>query len=169
MLEGAICYTGNLLDPGRPKYDLDYYVRMARELEDAGCHIIGIKDMAGLCKPTAVKLLVEAVKAETNLPVHFHTHDTSGIAAASVLAAVDAGVDAVDAAMDSFSGLTSQPNLGSIIEALRDTDRDSGIDPSVVRRFSNYWEFVRKDYSGFESDLRFGASEVYLHEMPGGQ
>ncbi|MBT3788801.1 MAG: pyruvate carboxylase [Alphaproteobacteria bacterium] len=169
LLEGAICYTGNLLDPGRPKYDLDYYVRMARELEDAGCHIIGIKDMAGLCKPTAVKLLVEAVKAETNLPVHFHTHDTSGIAAASVLAAVDAGVDAVDAAMDSFSGLTSQPNLGSIIEALRDTDRDSGIDPSVVRRFSNYWEFVRKDYSGFESDLRFGASEVYLHEMPGGQ
>jgi len=169
LLEGAICYTGNLLDPTRPKYDLDYYVKMARELKDAGCHIIGIKDMAGLCKPTAIKLLVEAVKAETDLPIHFHTHDTSGIAAASILAAVEAGVDAIDAAMDSFSGLTSQPNLGSIVEALRDTDRDTGIDPAVVRQFSNYWEFVRKDYRGFESDLRFGASEVYLHEMPGGQ
>jgi len=169
LLEGAICYTGNLLDPARPKYDLDYYVKMARELKDAGCHIIGIKDMAGLCKPTAIKMLVEAVKAETDLPIHFHTHDTSGIAAASVLAAAEAGVDAIDAAMDSFSGLTSQPNLGSIVEALRDTDRDSGIDPAVVRQFSNYWEFVRKDYRGFESDLRFGASEVYLHEMPGGQ
>ena len=169
LLEGTVCYTGNLLDPKRSKYDLDYYVKMARELKDAGCHIIGLKDMAGLCKPTAVKMLVEAIKSETNLPVHFHTHDTSGIAAASVLAAVEAGVDAVDAAMDSFSGLTSQPNLGSIVEALRDTDRDSGIDPAVIRQFSNYWEFVRKDYRGFESDLRFGASEVYLHEMPGGQ
>ncbi len=169
LLEGAICYTGNLLDPKRPKYDLDYYIRMARELKAAGCHIIGIKDMAGLCKPPAIRLLVEAVKAETDLPVHFHTHDTSGIAAASVLAAVEAGADAVDAAMDSFSGLTSQPNLGSIVEALRDTERDSGIDPTVIRQFSNYWEFVRKDYRGFESDLRFGASEVYLHEMPGGQ
>ncbi|MBL6932178.1 MAG: pyruvate carboxylase [Rhodospirillales bacterium] len=169
LLEGAICYTGNLMDPKRPKYNLDYYIKMARELKSAGCHIIGIKDMAGLCKPPAIRLLVEAVKAETDLPVHFHTHDTSGIAAASVLAAVEAGVDAIDAAMDSFSGLTSQPNLGSIVEALRDTDRDSGIDPTIVRQFSNYWEFVRKDYRGFESDLRFGASEVYLHEMPGGQ
>ena len=169
LLEGTICYTGNLLDPNRAKYNLDYYVKMARELKDAGCHIIGLKDMAGLCKPTAVRMLVEAVKAETDLPIHFHTHDTSGIAAASVLAAVEAGADAVDAAMDSFSGLTSQPNLGSIVEALRDTDRDSGIDPAVIRQFSNYWEFVRKDYRGFESDLRFGASEVYLHEMPGGQ
>jgi len=169
LLEGAICYTGNLLDPERPKYDLDYYVRMARELKGAGCHVIGIKDMAGLCKPLAIRLLVETIKAETDLPVHFHTHDTSGIAAASVLAAVEAGADAVDTAMDSFSGLTSQPNLGSIVEALRDTDRDSGIDPTMIRQFSNYWEFVRKDYLGFESDLRFGASEVYLHEMPGGQ
>ena len=169
LLEGAICYTGNLLDPKRPKYNLDYYIRMARELKDVGCHIIGIKDMAGLCKPPAIRLLVKAVKAETDLPVHYHTHDTSGIAAASVLAAGESGADAIDAAMDSFSGLTSQPNLGSIVEALRNTDRDSGIDPSLVRQFSNYWEFVRKDYRGFESDLRFGASEVYLHEMPGGQ
>ena len=169
LLEGAICYTGNLLDPDRPKYDLDYYVRMARELKAAGCHIIGIKDMAGLCKPVAVRQLVQAVKQETDLPIHFHTHDTSGIAAASVLAAIEAGADAVDAAIDSFSGLTSQPNLGSIVEALRHTERDTGFDPTVVRQFSNYWEFVRKDYLGFESDLRFGASEVYLHEMPGGQ
>lgn len=169
LLEGAICYTGNLLDPKRPKYDLDYYVKMAHELKDAGCHIIGIKDMAGLCKPAAIRLLVQTIKVETDLPIHFHTHDTSGIAAASVLAAVEAGADAVDAAMDSFSGLTSQPNLGSIVEALHDTDRDSGLDPAIIRQFSNYWEFVRKDYLGFESDLRFGASEVYLHEMPGGQ
>ena len=169
LLEGAICYTGDLLDHRRPKYDLDYYVKMARELKGTGCHIIGLKDMAGLCKPAAIKMLVEAVKAETDLPVHFHTHDTSGIAAASVLAATEAGVDVIDAAMDSFSGLTSQPNLGSIVEALRDTDRDSGLDPAIIRQFSNYWEFVRKDYLGFESDLRFGASEVYLHEMPGGQ
>jgi len=169
LLEGTVCYTGNLLDPKRSKYNLDYYVKMARELKDAGCHIIGLKDMAGLCRPTAVKMLVEAIKQETDLPIHFHTHDTSGIAAASVLAAVEAGADAVDAAMDSFSGLTSQPNLGSIVEALKDTERDSGINPAIVRQFSNYWEFVRKDYRGFESDLRFGASEVYLHEMPGGQ
>jgi len=169
LLEGAICYTGNLLDPERPKYDLDYYIKMARELKGAGCHIIGIKDMAGLCKPVAIRQLVEAVRSETGLPIHYHTHDTSGIAAASVLAAIEAGVDAVDAAMDSFSGLTSQPNLGSIVEALRHTDRDSGFDPMMIRQFSNYWEYVRKDYFGFESDLRFGASEVYLHEMPGGQ
>ena len=169
LLEGTICYTGNVLDGDKTKYNLDYYVAMARQLKDAGSHIIGLKDMAGLCRPKAVKMLVEAIKSETDLPIHFHTHDTSGIAGASVLAAVEAGADAVDAAMDSFSGLTSQPNLGSIVEALRDTERDSGLDPATIRKFSNYWEFVRKDYAGFESDLRFGASEVYLHEMPGGQ
>ena len=169
LLEGAICYTGDIDDPDRAKYDLKYYVGLAREMADAGSHIIGLKDMAGLVKPKAATKLIRAIKEETGLPVHFHTHDTSGISAASVLAAVDAGADAVDAAMDSFSGLTSQPNLGSIVCALRGTPRDSGIDPATIRAFSDYWELVRRQYAAFESDLRFGASEVYLHEMPGGQ
>jgi pyruvate carboxylase len=169
LCEAAICYTGDILDPDRAKYDLKYYVSLARELEKAGAHIIGIKDMAGLLKPAAAKKLFSTLRDETVLPIHFHTHDTSGIAAASVLAAVDAGVDAIDAAMDSLSGMTSQPNLGSIVEALRDSDRDTGLDPVAIRRISFYFEAVRAKYLAFESDLRAGASEVYLHEMPGGQ
>lgn len=125
--------------------------------------------MAGLARPAQIRVLVKALKEETGLPVHYHTHDTSGIAAATVLAACEAGADAVDAAMDSFSGLTSQPNLGSIVTALGDTGRDSGLDPATIRRFSDYWEDVRTQYAAFEPDLRAGASEVYLHEMPGGQ
>ncbi|ABI65435.1 pyruvate carboxylase [Maricaulis maris MCS10] len=169
LCEAAICYTGDLGHAERPKYQLDYYLGLARELKSAGAHIIGIKDMAGLCRPAQIRTLVSAIKDETGLPVHYHTHDTSGIAAATVLAACEAGADAVDAAMDSFSGLTSQPNLGSIITALGDTDRTTGIDPAVIRRFSDYWEDVRTQYAAFEPDLRAGASEVYLHEMPGGQ
>ena len=125
--------------------------------------------MAGVCRPAAAATLVAALKQEVGLPIHFHTHDTSGISAASVLAAVEAGVDAVDAAMDSMSGLTSQPNLGSIVEALARTERDTGLDPAETRRMSEYWEAVRFAYTPFESDIRAGASEVYLHEMPGGQ
>jgi pyruvate carboxylase len=125
--------------------------------------------MAGLCRPAQIRVLVKALKEETGLPIHYHTHDTSGIAAATVLAACEAGADAVDAAMDSFSGLTSQPNLGSIATALADTDRDSGLDLATIRSFSDYWEAVRVQYTAFEPDLRAGASEVYLHEMPGGQ
>jgi pyruvate carboxylase len=169
LAEGAICYTGDILDPARPKYDLAYYVGLAKALERAGCHVIGIKDMAGLLKPAAARLLVKTLREEVGLPVHFHTHDTSGISAASVLAAVDAGVDAIDAAFDSLSGMTSQPCMGSIVEALRGTERDTGLDPRAIRRLSFYWEAVRTQYRAFESDLRFGASEVYLHEMPGGQ
>ncbi len=169
ICEAAICYTGDILDPDRSKYNLAYYVRMARELADAGAHVIGIKDMAGLVKPPAARVLVKAIKEETGLPVHFHTHDTSGISGASVLAAIEGGADAVDAAMDSLSGLTSQPNLGSIVEALRHTERDTGLDPAKVREISDYWDAVRVQYAAFESDLRAGASEVYLHEMPGGQ
>ncbi len=169
ICEAVVCYTGDILDPARSKYDLKYYTGMAKELADAGAHVIGLKDMAGLLKPAAASVLVKALKEETGLPVHFHTHDTSGIAAATIIAAVDAGVDAVDAAMDSFSGLTSQPNLGSIVEALRNTPRDTGLDPKVIRQFSDYWENVRMQYAAFESDLKAGASEVYLHEMPGGQ
>jgi len=169
LAEAAICYTGNLSDPTCTKYDLKYYVALAKALEQAGAHVIGIKDMAGLCRPAAAHTLVKALKQEIGLPIHFHTHDTSGISAASVLAAVDAGVDAVDAAMDAFSGLTSQPNLGSIVEALRHGPRDSGLDPERIRALSNYWEQVRGCYAAFESEIRAGASEVYVHGMPGGQ
>ncbi len=169
LCEAAICYTGNLSDPREKKYTLDYYVKLARELQAAGAHIIGIKDMAGLCRPAAARALVAALKAETGLPLHFHTHDTSGISAASVLAAAEAGCDAVDGAIDAMSGLTSQPNLGSIAEALRHGERDPGIDTANLRRLSTYWEQVRQGYAAFESDIRSGASEVYVHGMPGGQ
>jgi pyruvate carboxylase len=169
LCEAAICYTGNLSDPRQTKYDLKYYLSLARELKGAGAHILGIKDMAGLCQPRAAYTLVKALKEEIGLPVHFHTHDTSGIAAASVLAAIEAGADAVDGAMDAMSGLTSQPNLGSIAEALRHGPRDPGLDTDNLRILSGYWEQVRHVYSAFESDLRSGASEVYVHGMPGGQ
>ena len=169
VIEGAICYTGDLLDPKRSKYSLEYYVKTARELEKAGCHILGVKDMAGLLKPQAARLLIGALKDATGLPIHFHTHDTSGIAGASIIAAVESGVDAIDAAMDSMSGTTSQPCLGSIVEALAQGERDTGLDPAEIRAVSFYWEAVRYQYAAFETDLRTGASEVYLHEMPGGQ
>ena len=169
VCEGAVCYTGDLLDPDRAKYDLQYYVRRGKELKAAGAHILGIKDMAGLLKPAAARLLIKALKQEVGLPIHLHTHDTSGAAAATIIAACDAGVDAVDAAMDAFSGGTSQPCLGSIVEALRHTDRDTGLDIQAIRAISNYWEHVRAEYLAFESGLPAPASEVYLHEMPGGQ
>ncbi len=169
VCEGTICYTGDVLDPDRAKYDIKYYVGMARELEAAGAHVLGLKDMAGLMKPPAARALIAALKDAVGLPIHFHTHDTSGIAAASVLAAVEAGVDAVDAAMDAFSGATSQPCLGSIVAALAHTDRDTGLDIAAIREISNYWEAVRGQYAAFEAGLQAPASEVYLHEMPGGQ
>ncbi len=169
ICEASICYSGDLNDPERPTYNIDYYVRIARELKKAGTHILGIKDMAGLAKPDAVRELVQVLKEETGLPVHFHTHDTSGISAASIIAAAEAGCEAVDLAMDSLSGLTSQPNLGSIVEALKRSERDTEIDPATIREFSDYWEAVRVQYSAFEADNKSGASEVYLHEMPGGQ
>ena len=169
VCEGTICYTGDILDPDRAKYDLKYYVGMAKELEAAGAHVLGLKDMAGLLKPAAARKLIKALKEEVGLPIHFHTHDTSGIAGATVLAAADAGVDAVDAAMDAFSGGTSQPCLGSIVSALDNTERDTGLDIAAIRRMSNYWEAVRHQYTAFESGLEAPASEVYLHEMPGGQ
>ncbi len=169
LCEASICYTGDISDPSRTKYDLKYYVSLARELKEAGAHILGIKDMAGLCKPNAARVLVKALKEETGLPIHFHTHDTSGISAASVLAAVEAGADAVDAAIDSMSGLTSQPNLGGIVEALKNTDRDSGLDTEALRQLSTYWEQVRTLYTGYDANFRSGASDVYIHEIPGGQ
>jgi pyruvate carboxylase len=169
ILEAAVCYTGDIDNPDRSKYSLQYYVDIAKELEAAGAHVLGVKDMGGLIKPFAARRLIAALKDEITIPIHFHTHDTSGIAGASVLAAAEAGVDAADAAMDAFSGLTSQPCLGSIVEALRGHERDTGIDPAVVREVSTYWEQVRQQYVAFETDMRAPASEVYLHEMPGGQ
>jgi pyruvate carboxylase len=169
LCEGTICYTGDLFDASRPKYNLAYYVKMAKELERAGAHILGIKDMAGVCKPRAAAALVKALKQEVGLPIHFHTHDTSGISAASVLAAVDAGCDAVDGAMDSMSGLTSQPNLGAIVAALAGSERDPGLDIAAMREISTYWEGARRYYAPFEADIRSGTSDVYRHEMPGGQ
>ena len=169
LCEGAICYTGDILDPDRAKYDLKYYVAMGQELRDAGAHVLGLKDMAGLLKPAAARVLIRALKEQVGLPIHFHTHDTAGIACASILAAADAGVDAVDCAMDAFSGNTSQATLGSIVEALRHTDRDTGLEIGAIREISDYFEAVRGQYAAFESGLQAPASEVYLHEMPGGQ
>ncbi len=169
ICEAAICYTGDILDPDRAKYDLKYYVGMGRELRNAGAHILGLKDMAGLLKPAAARVLIKALKEEVGLPLHFHTHDTSGISAASVLAAAEAGADVVDAAMDAFSGATSQPCLGSIVEALEHGDRATGLSVSAIREISTYWEGARIKYTAFEAGMEAPASEVYLHEMPGGQ
>ncbi len=169
VLEGAICYTGDVLDPDRAKYDLKYYVAMGKELRDSGCHVLGLKDMAGLLKASAAGPLIRALKEEVGLPIHFHTHDTSGAAIATIVAAAEAGADAVDGAMDALSGNTSQPTLGSIVEAFRHTERDTGLDISAIREISNYWEAVRGQYAAFESAQQAPASEVYLHEMPGGQ
>ncbi len=169
VCEGTICYTGDMLNPNRAKYDLKYYVAMGKELRDGGAHVLGLKDMAGLLKPAAARVLVKALKEEVGLPIHFHTHDTAGIACATILAAAEAGVDAVDCAMDALSGNTSQATLGTVVEALAHTDRDTGLDIGAIREISNYWEAVRAHYAAFESGLQAPASEVYLHEMPGGQ
>lgn len=179
LCEGAICYSGDIFDDARSKYSLRYYVGIATQLKRAGVHVLGIKDMAGVCRPRAAELLVRTLKAETGLPVHFHTHDTSGIASASVLAAIAGGADAVDGAMDALSGLTSQPNLNSIVMALRGSDRDpckiggnthpSGVDSDSLREIARYWEGARRLYVPFESDIRSGTADVYRHEMPGGQ
>ncbi|RMA43100.1 pyruvate carboxylase [Rhodophyticola porphyridii] len=169
VCEGTICYTGDILNPDRAKYDLKYYVSMGKDLKAAGAHVLGLKDMAGLLKPASASILIRALKDEVGLPIHFHTHDTAGIACATILAASEAGVDAVDCAMDALSGNTSQATLGTIVEALKHTDRDTGIDIGAVREISDYWESVRGHYAAFESGMQAPASEVYLHEMPGGQ
>ncbi|WP_340303572.1 pyruvate carboxylase [Roseobacter sp. HKCCD7870] len=169
ICEGTICYTGNILDPNRAKYDVTYYVDMARALEAAGAHVLGLKDMAGLLTPAAASVLIPALKDAVDLPIHFHTHDTAGVASGTILAASAAGVDAVDCAMDALSGNTSQATLGTIVESLRYTERDTGLDIAAIREISDYWEAVRAHYLAFESGLQAPASEVYLHEMPGGQ
>ncbi|MEM8578492.1 MAG: pyruvate carboxylase, partial [Pseudomonadota bacterium] len=169
VCEGTICYTGDLNDPDRSKYDLKYYIAMGTQLRDAGAHVLGLKDMAGLLKPAAARTLISALKQEVGLPIHFHTHDTAGIASATILAAADAGVDAADVAMDALSGNTSQATFGSVVEALKGTPRDTGIDMDAVRGISDYFEDVRTHYTAFETGMQAPSSEVYLHEMPGGQ
>ncbi|MDQ6760587.1 MAG: pyruvate carboxylase [Acidobacteriota bacterium] len=169
ICEAAICYTGDILDPQREKYSLSYYVRLAKELEKMGAHVLAIKDMAGLCKPYAAFKLVQTLRNEVGLPIHFHTHDTSGINAASVLKAAEAGVHAADGALASMSGTTSQPNLNSLIAALMHGERDSGIDLNAANTCADYWETVRSYYKPFDNAPLAGTAEVYLHEMPGGQ
>ena len=169
VCEAAICYTGNILDPTRDKYSLKYYVKLAKDLEKMGAHMLAIKDMAGLCKPAAAQVLVKALKSEIGIPIHFHTHDTSGIAAASVLSAAEAGVDIADLAIASMSGSTSQPNLNSVVAALQFTKRDTGLDLDALNELAGYWEQVRTFYAPFDTSPKAGSAEVYLHEMPGGQ
>ena len=169
ICEAAICYTGDILDPKRQKYSLDYYVRMAKELERMGAHVLGIKDMAGLAKPYAAEKLVKTLREEVGIPIHFHTHDTSGINAASIMRACDAGVDAADGAIASMSGQTSQPNLNSIVAALAHTRRDTEVDLDALNGCADYWEAVRASYAPFDTGPRSGTAEVYIHEMPGGQ
>ncbi|MBV8488340.1 MAG: pyruvate carboxylase, partial [Planctomycetaceae bacterium] len=169
LCEAAICYTGDILNPARPKYDLKYYVTMAKELEKRGANLIAIKDMAGLCKPFAAAKLVHALRQEVGLPVHFHTHDISGAQVASILNGVQVGLDVADGAMASMSGLTSQPSLSAIVESLRFRSRDTGIDHQALIEISRYWEEVRDLYAPFESGPRSPAADLYDLEMPGGQ
>jgi pyruvate carboxylase len=169
VCEAAVCYTGDILDPRREKYSLKYYVRLAKELERMGAHILAIKDMAGLCKPYAAWKLVKTLKEEVGLPIHFHTHDTSGINSSSILKSSEAGVDVADGAISSMSGTTSQPNLNSIVAALANTERDTGLDLDALNQCADYWEITRTYYAAFDEAPKSGTAEVYIHEMPGGQ
>ncbi|GFO58446.1 pyruvate carboxylase [Geomonas silvestris] len=169
VCEAAICYTGDISDPTRTKYPLSYYVNMAKELEKMGAHILAIKDMAGLLKPYAGYQLVKALKEEIGIPIHLHTHDTSGNGGALLLMAAQAGVDIVDAALSSISGLTSQPNLNALVAAMKGTERDPQVNERGLQQLANYWETVRDYYVPFESELKSSTAEVYHHEIPGGQ
>jgi len=169
VCEGAICYTGDILDKSRPKYSLKYYVALAKELEKIGVHFLAIKDMAGLCRPFAAFELVKRLREEIEMPIHFHTHDTSGLNAASVLKASEAGADIADGAIASMSGGTSQPNLNSIVAALKNTPRDTGLDLEMLNECSDFWETVRTYYAPFDSGPKAGSARLYKHEIPGGQ
>ena len=169
LAEACICYTGDILDEKRDKYSLQYYVNMAKELEKRGTHILGIKDMSGLIKPMAAQKLITALKNEIGIPIHLHTHDTSGNGVATLMMAAGAGVDIVDAAFNSMSGLTSQPALNSMAAALEGTGRDPGLDMDGIQKISDYWADVRPVYKQFESDMQTGSAEIYKYEMPGGQ
>jgi pyruvate carboxylase len=169
LAEVSICYTGDILDPSRTKYTLDYYVKLAKQIEDSGAHILAIKDMTGLLKPYAAKELVSALKDAIKLPVHLHTHDTSSLQSATYLKAIEAGVDVVDVALGGVSGLTSQPNFNAVVEMMKGQKRENKYDINSLNQFSNYWEIVREYYYPFESGLKAGTADVYHHEIPGGQ
>lgn len=169
IAEACICYTGDILDNKKDKYNLDYYIKMAKEIEKTGAHILAIKDMSALLKPYAAYKLIKALKEEVSMPIHLHTHDTTGNGVATVLMAAEAGVDIVDTAFNSMSGLTSQPALNSVVAALKNTDRDTGINLDGIQKISDYWGAVRPVYEAFESDLKSGSAEIYKYEIPGGQ
>ncbi len=169
VCEAALCYTGDILDPAREKYSLQYYVRLAKELQQMGTHVLAIKDMAGLLRPYAAHKLVKTLREEVGLPIHLHTHDTSGLNAASILKAAEAGVHVADAAISAMSGSTSQPNLNSLVAALAHTERDTTLNFDALNRMSDYWEVVRGYYAAFDNAPKSGTADVYLHEMPGGQ
>lgn len=169
IAEGSICYTGDILNPDRNKYTLDYYLQLAKDMENAGAHILGIKDMSGLLKPYAAKELITALKATVNIPIHLHTHDTSSLQPATYLMAIEAGVDAIDCSIGALSGLTSQPNFNAIVEMMRFHERENPYDIKSLNRFSDYWDAVRAYYYPFESGLKASAADVFQHEIPGGQ
>jgi pyruvate carboxylase len=169
LAEGSICYTGDILNPKNTKYNLKYYTTLAKDIENAGAHILAIKDMAGLLKPYAAFELVSALKQTVNIPIHLHTHDTSSIQSATYLKAIEAGVDVVDVALGGLSGLTSQPNFNSVVEMMKFNDRESTLNIDSLNEYSNYWETVREYYYPFESGLKAGSGEVFKHEIPGGQ
>ena len=169
IVEGTICYTGDITSPDEVKYTLDYYVKKALELESLGCHAIAIKDMAGLLKPRAAKELVAALKEELNIPLHLHTHDSTGNGVSTVLMAAEAGVDIADLAIESMSSLTSQPSMNAVVEALRGTERDTGLKFEDLDELSRYYGRIRKVYAAFESDMKAPNAEIYKYEIPGGQ
>ena len=169
LAEGSICYTNDILNPENTKYNLKYYINLAKEIEGAGAHILGVKDMAGLLKPYAAYELISALKSELKIPIHLHTHDTSSIQSATYIKAIEAGVDVVDVALGGLSGLTSQPNFNSVVEMMKFQDRASTINIDSLNEYSNYWEAVRAFYYPFESGLKAGSGEVFKHEIPGGQ
>lgn len=169
LAEASLCYTGDILDVKRTKYTLDYYLRIAKDLENAGAHILAIKDMSGLLKPYAAKELITALKSTVNIPIHLHTHDTSSLQPATYMMAIDAGVDVVDCALGSLSGLTSQPNFNAIVEMMKFHERENEYDIKSLNRYSDYWDAVREYYYPFESGLKASAADVFQHEIPGGQ
>ena len=169
LAEASLCYSGDILNPEKTKYDLAYYTQLAKDLENAGAHILAIKDMAGLLKPQAAYELVSALKSETNLPIHLHTHDTSSIQSSTYLKAIEAGVDVVDVALGGLSGLTSQPNFNSVVEMMKFNDRENPMNTKSLEAYSQYWETVRTYYYPFESGLKAGTAEVFENEIPGGQ
>ena len=167
--EASICYTGDILDPKCDKYTLKYYVNMAKELEKRGAHMLCIKDMAGLLKPYAAKKLVSTLKQEIGIPIHLHTHDTSGNQVATCLMAAEAGLDVMDCAIESMSSLTSQPSFNAVVASLKDQERDTGFQLSRLQELSEYWADVRLRYKGFEANIKNPSTDIYRYEMPGGQ